>query len=107
MNMGLRDLVMKELNCMEVGSGIAWTAQVHDVKEDVVFTSENHGRGGCNLYRVDGVKMSESNRYIQELENEAKSAIGHQHVEALDMIMAYLEPDADINVVIQQILNAE
>ena len=49
--------------------------------------------------------MSESNRYIQELENEAKSAIGHHHVEALDMIMAYFEPGADINVVIQQILN--
>lgn len=92
---------------MEIGSGVAWTAQIYDKKERVLFSAENHGRGGCNLYKVDGAKLSESNRYIQELENEAKSAIGHLmwgHVEALDMIMAYFEPGADINAVIQQIL---
>ena len=103
MNMGLRDLEMKELNCLEVSRGVAWTALVHDKKEDVLFNAENHGRGGCNLYRVDGMKVKESNRYISGLEKEARVVLGKKF-EALDSVMAYLEPGLDINVVIQQIL---
>lgn len=94
---------MKELNCLEVSRGVAWTALVHDKKEDVLFNAENHGRGGGNLYRVDGMKVKESNRYISGLENEAREVLGEKF-EALDSVMAYLEPGLDINVVIQQLL---
>jgi len=103
LNMGLRDLEMKKLNCLEVSGGVAWTALVHDKKEDVLFRAENHGRGGCNLYQVDGMKTVESNRYISGLVNEAWEVLGNK-IEALDTVMAYLEPGLDINVVIQQIL---
>ena len=101
--MGLRDLEMKKLNCLEVRGGVAWFASVHDTKNDVVFKAENHGRGGCNLYRVDGMNVKESNRYIRGLENEAKKVLDEKN-EALDSVMAYLEPGLDINVVIQQLL---
>ena len=92
---------------MEIGSGVAWTAQIYDKKERVLFSAENHGRGGCNLYKVDGAKMSESNRYIKDLENEARMELGME-LEALDMVIAYLEPEGDIIEVIEQLrLEAE
>lgn len=101
--MGLRDLEMKSLDCIEFGSGgVAWTARVYDKKERVFFAAENHGRGGCNLYKVDGAKMSESNRYIEILENEARMELGMEF-EALDMVMAYLEPEGDIIEVIERL----
>lgn len=100
--MGLRNLEMKSLDCIEIGSGVAWSAQMYDKEERVLFLAENHGRGGCNLYKVDGAKMSESNRYIKGLENEARELTGIKD-EALDMVMAYLEPEGDIIEVIERL----
>jgi hypothetical protein len=100
--MGLRNLEMRSLDCLEIGSGVAWTAQIYDKKERVLFSAENHGRGGGNLYKVDGAKMSESNRYIEDLENEARMELGME-LEALDMVMAYLEPEGDIIEVIERL----
>ena len=105
LNMGLYDLVMSELNCIEVKGGIFWKAIIEDGSNDCVFEIKNEGDGGCNKYtKINGWDSQISFvRYIESLvpdavgmRTEAEDLLVHcdgDGTEALDKIMAWFHPE--------------
>jgi hypothetical protein len=83
MKVKLKDLKLTDLKMRETPKGVAWEAVLLHKNKPFIHVS-NKGRGGNNSYLpANGMKNSELQVIIQDLENQAAIKTGFT-VEALD-----------------------